>query len=233
MAGSKLIQVAGPGMRRRRVRKRDFRQRNPTNKNLSKRIRKIEDNQELKWKDTDIDVVPLANNPGTAQVILLNGLTQGDTSTTRDGSLVSFTSIQCRAEITSLNSTTSGFVYRILVVRDSQANAAAPLATQILDDSGFGQLMFAPYSRLELGRFKIVYDKMGHFNHFIANTVYHVPIKFKKKLSSKTNYGRGNAGTIADIVKNSYYMILLSDQPLGGTSTPIITASVRMYFKDD
>lgn len=217
----------------------------PTNRSLNRKIKTIQHRQELKWKDTLVTGIEMINNPNTAQIILLNGLAQGDTSSTREGINTTYTSVQLRAEITSniaaslvLNAPS----FRLVIVRDSQPNGIALTFDNVFDQSVITNRMYCPYNLKYAKRFKIIHDQIGTIHPKVVGittagtTTQVVPetqqIRFKKRLGTISNYGLGNAGTIADISKHSFYLMLISNV-LDADQGPLFSGGIRMIFKDD
>lgn len=220
----------------------------PTARSLDRRIKKIQSRQELKHKDVFFNPVELVNNSGSTTMTLLNPLSQGDTVTTREADRVTFTSIQIKGRI-SISPTllTSSTNWRIIIFRDLQANGADPTLANLLDSTVITNVIYAPYNNNYTDRFRIISDKRGVINpnHLqtwtdtagsnIGSSKGAMSIKYNLRwqLGFITNYGLGNAGTIADISKNSVYMCALSDQTAVSDFGPNLTGGSRMYFKDD
>lgn len=212
-------------------------------KKQDRRIARIEGRQELKWKDTLLSGVEMTSDPASTQLVLLNGLSQGDTSITREGNNTTFTSLQFRAEVFSTITNLVATFYRIIIFRDNQPNGAGPLAGNLLDITTITPYIYAPYNLKYAERFKVLYDYSGVINPQVELTVtagattevmaVSHKLKFRKKLSTITNYGLGNAGTVADISKHSFYILLMSDQTDASGLGPSINAGIRMIFKDD
>lgn len=239
--------------RRSRVPKGDFdytkndivvvkRNRAPTNKTLNRKIKRIENRQELKHHDTAIDQ-EMYSDPDANSMILLNGLTQGDTNITREGDRVTYTSIQFRGRVQAPAINLTSVTWRVIIFRDMQSNGAAPTAAQLLDSSVITTLVYAPYNTDYTDRFRVLMDKRSTMNSNVVlltaadQTTQVIPharkINFKWKLGFITNYGLGNAGTIADISKNSVYMLVISDRTGISNQGTNMFGGVRMYYKDD
>lgn len=233
-------------MSKRRSRsKRQFRskRRGPSNKSLDKKIKKLQQDVELKYKDT-YTVDDIEN---TAQYILLNGIQQGDTTVTRTGGEIRCTSIHLRGVI---QTDTAGLVsnsQRFLVVWDRQPNGAAPTLSgtvnSILDVSIVTDLILAPYNYSALDRFKILYDKNFIINRQIWKTqdvnndvdsYCDQQIRFNKKikLGRRVKYAvNSTAGNITDIQTNSLYFIYVGDVA-AASAGPELQLGTRLYFKD-
>lgn len=199
-------------------------------KNIKKRLRTVESETELKHKDTEWTVAAISATAGNFQ--LLNGLSQGNTQLTRIGSQINMTSVQFKGRIASSTAQTYPQIVRLVVFADAQPNAAAPVITDILDSGGLTALflMFAPYNHNNANRFKIFYDKVFVLNPSAATNF--PQTQYVKKvipMSRITQYNAGNAGTVADINRNSLYAFVLSND---GTNNPTALITFRTYFKD-
>lgn len=216
----------------------------PSNKELNKKIKRIQSKQEVKHKDTLISTT-LVSDPSTAHTILINGYQQGDGSSNRTADKVNFTSVQFRAEILMDTASVVSTFYRIIIFRDIQANGTAPTAAMLLDNSVASAYVHSPYNTDNMQRFKVYYDKRGTLNPLMAAVTNPadgsvdsiIPISrkinFKWKLGFTTNMGLGNAGTIADISTNSLYILFLSNRSIASAIAPSILGCTRVYYKDD
>lgn len=205
-------------------------------KNIKKSIKKIQNQVDLKFSDTSGGL-----NPATAgNFRLLNSTVQGTTDITRIGDEVSATSIQVKGwvkadpTITSINTDVSRAV-RIIVFWDAQANGAAPTLAQLLDLSVATDGTQAPYNHTFQKRFKILKDKFFAVNPFYVTTGPNVAdtmtfFRFKRKLGRRVKYN-GNAGTIADIVSNSLYVVTITDS-VANANIAQVNLSTRFIFKD-
>lgn len=218
----------------------------PTNKNLDKRIRRMQNKEEVKHVDTVIPGVTMVSIPIVAQTILLNGFVQGNANSTRIGDQVTSTSIQMKGNITmpSVATITTPTTWRIIVFRDMQSNGVAPTAAMLLDVSTITHYYIAPYNSDYTHRFRVIFDKRGTINPNYVGT-FNVAtgvttaqsqtiqkISFKRRIGFSVYNGLGNAGTIADIAKNAIYVLLISDIPTG-SGPPTLEAGFRYNYKDD
>lgn len=99
---------------------------------------------------------PITFAQTTANLALLNGCDDGATAITRVGRRITMTSLYCRW-VGSLAATTTGSSpLRLLIVYDKQTNAAAPLATDILQVDQIVSLQNLSNNR----RFKVLADEL-------------------------------------------------------------------------
>jgi len=157
---------------------------------------------------------------GATCLSLINGIARGDDFSERVGRTVTVKSIQLKCELMVTVSTGVDQVVRIMIVYDKQANAAAPTIAQILHSS-------ADYSRplqfrnLEnRQRFVILGDVTKTLNAS-AESGSKSFWKFYKKCSLPETFNSGDAGTVADIVTGSIYVITLGSMPTGNTAATL------------
>lgn len=218
---------------------------------LEKKVKQIEYETEVKYKDTIFTGIEMADTGTIANTLLVNGLQQGQTSITRIADDVVYTSFQLRGCISHQIPTTAtnlAPVYRLVIVRDMQPNGVAMTFGNLFDTTVITDPVYAPRNMDYIDRFHVYYDKVGILNinaSFITSgtgtplvtTTTQVAdvgrtIKVFKKLGFKTNYGLSNAGTVADIAKNSLYMLFMSDQSSASNNGPVFNGGIRLYYKD-
>lgn len=179
-----------------------------------------------------------AQTPGAISAgafTLLNPLSQGTANGTRVGDQVRFTDLDVR--LTLYNTPTNTAWVRIMIIKDMQPNGAAPTLANLLSDTGGGVVSFR---NLDYGkRFRVyadrVYSLMANDLETPAQPMFvkfHVDLKGtkKKNLPNITEYGLGNAGTIADISKGAYYLVSLSNLTSSG---PTVSFNSRMKYVDN
>lgn len=226
--------------RRKRVR-RGAKPKTKVDKNLSKRITKLEREIEVKYKDTYLN-----DNPSTATPILtlLNGMTQGvDDTANRIGSQINATSVQLKYLIRTNSANLTPARLRVMLVWDRQANGAVPTMAGtrgILDDATISDFTIAPYSKQTDKRFKVVYDKLHVINpEVILNattgaTTTLVPKEVSKfkviKLKRLIKFNDTAGATINSIETNSLFFIMIAEN--GPTNQPTYDLSVRFFYKD-
>lgn len=181
---------------------------------------------ELKYIDTSpaTTVFALA---GTGTLTLLNGCIQGSDATNRVGRKINMVSITLKAFLRFNTATTasgSGAGGRLMVVYDSQANAAAPAATDILvTDAAYG---LNNLNNRE--RFRVLIDKLFVFdNYAYASKAFNM----FRRLKEDSVFNSGNAGTIGDITRGSLYLVTWLDNGYA-TAAPLFDCRVRIRFWD-
>lgn len=176
-------------------------------------------NAEFKNVDTNSFVTAVAGG----SVILLNGTTQGDGQTNREGSSFKMTSLYLRYSTTA-NATASYNTYRVMLVMDRQSNGVAPGVTDILATN----TMDSPRNLDYVKRFKVLYDQV---NNVGLNAKPQDFYSFKLKLQTHVQcFQSSNTGTVSDITTNGLFLVILSDQATNG---PSVNYYHRLRFVDN
>lgn len=186
--------------------------------------------RDVKWLKSVINVekkyidytVTAQNMTNTGAIPLINGLSLGDTATTRDGQSVKFISITYKGDISMSNSAETSFA-RVAFVLDRQSNAQSPSITNIWQSA-------SPTALRVIGtgyRFRVIRDMQFALSNGGRESVY-----FERtiKLRFHTRFNTGNAGDVTDIVTNALYLVYLSDQ---ATNYPVINMNIRIKFIDN
>lgn len=210
---------------------------------LNRKIKKIENDIELKYVDTVFnDTVDTGGD-----LVLLNSLATGTTQLTRIGSEINATSVQFRLSCVTNDANTDGpnFI-RVILFWDRQANGVAPVlfadpisaSPALLNNATITTIVNTPYQYENSERFRVLYDKVYTLNPRIAQTVvagaitetYPVGLYIKKKikLNRKIKYDAAALG-IGSINTNSLYMAFVSSE---AANAPTVDAGFRLYFKD-
>ncbi len=153
-------------------------------------------------------------------------LSQGDTSTTRDGGSVKFTSFRLSYALGIHGSATRSLV-RVMIVHDKQTNQAQFALADLLFDATVEDAIFSPYNINNASRFNVLYDRV-HPMSATGNSA-EISRVVHKKLNMKTRYD-ANDGTIADLTQDSMTLIFISDQT---TNDPLLSFNYRSRFIDN
>lgn len=158
----------------------------------------------------------------TPTLVLLNGLSLGDTTTTRTGQSIKMDRSDFRFIIRG-NVTAVNCFMRVIVVVDKQTNATAMVSADLLVQD----TVISPYTFASQQRFIPLYDETFALPSSGQSCI-------TKMTGPNTNqhvtYNTSNNGTVADITSNSCYLILLSDQSV---NTPTISYYYRLWFVDN
>lgn len=160
-------------------------------------------NVEDKYIDTI--VAPTAFASTAAVLTLLNGTQLGNTANTRTGFSTKAVDLQLNLLLTQNSAAANTFV-RIVLIRDEQPNSAVFLGNDLMIDStNVLSLRYVPY----IPRFHTYMDELICLT---ANNVHGAVISRTFRTSFHVQYNTSNAGTIADINKNSLYLYLQSNE---------------------
>ncbi len=178
-------------------------------------------NVEDKYIDTNVAFTAFAS---TAPVYtLLNGMQLGTGPSARIGQSIRAASIQMNIGLTQNTSAVNTFV-RIMLVVDSQPNSAAPGANDILTTGADPfALRYVPF----LPRFNVLYDELIVLT---SSNEHGQVLSCTLPLGFHVQYNTSNAGTIADINKNSLYLVLQSQETVNFASYAFDT---RFSFVDN
>lgn len=183
--------------------------------NLAKRMF----NTENKYLDNSASV----SVSSTSSLMLLNGMAQGNSASTRLGDTVKFNFVQWNIVVT-INAAATASQLRIFLVRDEQPNGAT-----------FGYTSYAATNNSvttltnfqQETRFYTFVDELIAVDSAGPQTLC---FRGSKNLGFHTNYGLGNAGTVADISKNSLILVAISNE---ATNTVTFKYDFRLLFVDN
>lgn len=177
-------------------------------------------------KNIDSGVPWPAFGVGNATVTLLNGCAQGTTALTRLGRRITLRSLYIRGFVGMAATSTGSTPLRLLVVYDKQANATAPVATDILTVDNLAAVNNLGNSRRFVTLLDHVVPSIGTAGPQQAHMALY------KKLNHAVEFNAGSAGTIADIQTGSVYVLTY-------TGTGVAVASLatsmiaRVRFEDN
>jgi hypothetical protein len=157
-------------------------------------------------------------------MILLSGVSQGDTESTRDGN-----SIKCKGGLVDLLITTAVAATRtqvrcIIFADLHQAGTAPSLANVYATGALNGLLNIASFKN----RFIVVHDSLTLVNNLSDNQAHmKVPLDAIIDLHFMFN---GTGATVASCSGPTLFMILVSNE---ATNTPTVSYSSRLFFLDN
>lgn len=179
---------------------------------------------ELKFVDNSVTGALLPSTMTVAQ--LLNGLAPGSTASTRIGRKVIMRSLLFKYRYSLQPTTTQGGKVRIMLVYDKQANAAAPVATDILLSTNFT----SQNNLSNRDRFVVLCD---HISEPISvNGNWTGTGEVYKRFSLETMFNAGTAGTIGDITSGSVYLVYGTTSTFG-VAAPSIDWDSRVRYVDN
>ncbi len=170
-----------------------------------------------------VDATASTTSSTTPALVLLNGLSLGDTASTRTGQSIKMDRGDFRFQL-AVNATSVINFTRIIVVLDKQTNATAMTAADLL----VANTPYSPYTFGSQSRFVILYDETFALSTYSAGAI--TKCVGLPGINQHVIFNSGNAGSVADIVSNSVYLIHLSDQ---ATNTPAFSYYSRIWFVDN
>lgn len=163
---------------------------------------------EKKYHDVSLDGITMDS---TGYVRLLNGLSLGNSATTRVGMRIQIASIEIRLIMMNNQAATNNG--RLSIVIDKQANAAAPTVANVYTAAGISYPRNLAYRK----RFRVIFDKTWIFSadnvDQNSDKFFHKFIRFRRPLA--VEYNAADNGDIQDISSNSIHTI-----SSGITATP-------------
>lgn len=203
----------------------------PTNKQLDRKVKKIQGREEVMVIDRQITA-----NPSTAAQLVdfLCPITQGDSYNQRDHNKVFATSVKFRYIVQNDVSDPADHTQsiRVMLLWDRNPNGALPSISgtlqSVLDNRTITAPTLMPYNKDMYARFKIIYDKVTVITPFVTGQqAFHYKRK-KRLLGRQITFADAN-GVIGSIDSNNLVIIAVSDS---AAFPPQLVWSSRMYFKD-
>lgn len=198
---------------------------------LAMQVKSLQKDIEYKVQDTGLTVTAgVAGLSTTPQVVLFNGLNQGDDYNERIGRQVKFSSIYQRISLAANTSAAQPHFVRYILFWYKDPSGAAPTPLQM-----FGSATPGVNSMLNLNvrkDFVILKDFIWALTPISGGEgLYHE--NFYLKSSQQTIYNSGNAGTIADIDSYALYAFIWTDTAASATESPGIQVQSRLRYTDN
>lgn len=203
---------------------------------LKKAVASKYKNSEGKTDEVKFIDVGIALTPTTTGVVqLMNGSVPGTTATTRVGQKIQMTSIE--VDLYYANSSTNlggaggvlgSNAVKIALVYDKQANGAAPTWANVFEAAVSAN---APFTHREidfLDRFDVLATFKGSIDQ--AGSLYYLDGRYVKVMLD-VRYNTGTAGTVADIMSGSLYLVAAC-QTAADAASPTIVGRCRVRFHD-
>ncbi len=185
-----------------------------------KKVNKIIRNTEKKFVDTDGTQAPT----GTFIITPLTLVGQGDTSSSREGNKIVFSSIQLKYTIKQ-NTAADQSRCRVMIVKDRQVNESLFTANDLIQSTGLGTAIVSAKNRDGQFRFQIMYDKIHTLQ--IAGTSLNQG-RYFKRMNVPARY-ESSGGAITNILSNGLFLVLVSDE---NTNPPNVSFYSRVNFLD-
>lgn len=164
--------------------------------------------------------------------LLLNGIAQGDGATTRDGNSVKMEYVDLN--LTLQNATASDRTVRIMLVQQKDVNGLAPVISEILQDSATQYAPLSHYNRDQINNYRVLYDRRFSTADVTSDKAIkqiNIKRKFGKDSTAKIRFD-GVLATVANMSKNSLYLIVTSDNVFA-TNPPTLKAKSRLTYLDN
>ncbi len=183
-------------------------------------------NVESKYVDTLFASNTMTNGIGSQS--LLNGLSLGNTSTTRNGQSIKMTKIRLNI-IASVGATTP-VNCRFILFLDKAANGSTTGVSSVFQAAtdGVSDYALSLYNVATIGT-RIVMFKDVKFELDTVNNTRYI-INQTLPLNYHVKFNTGNAGTVADISENSLYFCALSS---AAATQPTFKGAIRVEFIDN
>ncbi len=198
---------------------------------------RIANGNELKFHDVDVDQA--VDNLSAGKILntdTINIIPQNVTEKGRIGRKCVIKSVGWRGELTFTNAAGSGGavaeIIRLMLVLDTQANAAAPTVTGVLESANYQSFN----NLANKGRFHTYSDKTYVLNpqsgagNGTANDFGAVTQAFEifKRMDVPLEF-TGAAGTIDELTSNNFFVLIISK---GTASLTAMDSKVRLRFLD-
>lgn len=191
-------------------------------------VRKLRKQVEVKEINTNGNSNMLVGASGTWAAtgqFLLNPLAQGTTKLTRIGDKINMKDLLLRYRIERDATETNGFGARVVIFLDRKTvGGVAPVVTDLFLTDNY----LAPLNRANAGRFAILHDEFVSFDNDEFTKADKIYLDLKR--TGTVHYGRGNAGTVADITTGALWLwINCYDFSVAGANVQI---NSRVKFSD-
>lgn len=215
--------------------KKVYKKKAPSTVALSKRIKAIEHEIELKAFDT-YNVSTSVTTSGTQN--LLNAIGRNVAEYQRIGNQIKTTSVQIKLSAILNTLSLVPNTMRLIVFWDRQCNNGLPTmigaatVPSVLDSDYVTEPILMPYNINSRDRYTILYDKMHviGINDIVGGFPVQVRVNINKYIKASRMCRFDDAGTtVASITTNALYCWYVTDQ---GANGPNVKFASRVYYKD-
>lgn len=195
-------------MPKRYVRKRS--RKSSTKVILTKVKRMISSNAEKKFLVVSNSNITSVLTQAVPYLALINGMVQGTTDNTRIGDRVKNLKFNCRLNI--YGPAGLQVQIRIFIFKVKDPKGSAPTVTQLFNTASPNNISHANFQTVDwTNRFSLVASRECKLVAQYSTQQGTSMCEMNVPINSITDYSIGNAGTVADIDKNAYYMCIVSD----------------------
>jgi len=177
------------------------------------------------WKSVDVAVSDDCDSTGA--VLLVNGIARGDDIGERNGRQIVMKSFEIRAQDWATIGTGLAQSHRIMLVYDKQANGAALTVAMVLLTAS----ITSPRNLENRQRFVVLMDKVVNLAEDGAGGLSSVMWQAYKRLNLPVTFNSGDAGTVADIITGSLYLLYIGDKAAGAIAGTLSTR-MRLRYED-
>jgi len=218
-----------PYKRRAPVKKRKFQRKRkaPTNKNLARRVRKLERAPEIKYRDV-LSLTPLVSTGAAVGALFI---AQGDDFNQRIGEEINLMYINYKV-LYVIAAGIARVSFRVMVVLDKQNNGLGPvfltstnITEGILDDSVITNPVFSPHNYRTTQRYSILADHLYTSNPMEPTCERSLTFRKNLKFKGMKIKFSSSAGTIADLPSKDIFLL-----HFGTGVTPYFTS--RVWYTD-
>lgn len=197
----------------------------PTARKLARaafrKVKSLEKSKEVKHHNTS-GLLTLTS-ASTTYSVGLNGIAQGNTSTTREGREIKLESLTINLQVHQADSTTGSI--RVIICKDNANVQSTPAVTEWLNSVHV--LSLHNNTSMDVGRYRFLYDKVFDLN---ANGRSTITQKLFIKGLGKTKYESGVAtGTMEDIDRGQLWLVAFR---LNGNATDHVAYRARLRYTD-
>jgi len=212
---------------RRRFKRRRYNGRRKSFYQMQKQLKAIGSNQELKFHDTEDQVIDFAVHTGAWTSISLLNLIQGATSNTRIGDKIKVKRFTLRGNCSNNQNTPVDAMMRLVIFRSKEPHNVAQTVNMIMSDpNNINTLRYMPHKH----RFKVYFDQTWTMKASTdTSSQVYLPIKINIPLNFTCEYN-GNVGDATDIERNGLYMILCGTS--ANPNEPRLNYNCRFTYYD-
>lgn len=171
----------------------------------------------------------------TGTVTAINAMAQGTTQSTRIGNKITMKSVYIRYRVTNGAASIAATMFRVLIVYDTQTNAATPALGDILQ-AGPADPTLRMMNLANRDRFKILYeDTFTPVGTVVSDTSATTEWQEYRtrfiNINLDTIFNNTSGGTVADIQTGGLFLVTMSNFPTGANE-PLGVATTRIRYVD-
>lgn len=195
---------------------------------VQKKVKTLQKANEIKSVVLSTSLTSQTINATTPYMVLLNYITKGDNISNRDGNDVIAKSIKLRLQLSKAGSLS---LYRVMLLCDKHPLGSAPTLSELFT-SNTPKItdMYDFQNKNVQSRFKVIYDRVHRIGSVTPVGEYLVMNRKFRLQNAHVSYALGNAGTIADIDKCAYYLVIIANVDITGTSDTSLYYNSAFYF---